>query len=44
MVPRVDMRLAEDTATIEEALSIMQGSGLSRLPIFHEDRDRGTHE
>ncbi len=40
MVPRVDMRLAEDDATIEEAVSIMQGSGLSRLPIFHEDRDR----
>ena len=40
MVPRVDMRLVEDTATIDEALSIMQGSGLSRLPVFHEDRDR----
>jgi len=40
MVPRVDMRLVEDTETIEEAVSVMQGSGLSRLPVFHDDRDR----
>jgi putative hemolysin len=40
MVPRVDMVLAADTATVSEAADVMRGSGFSRLPIFHEDRDR----
>ena len=40
MVPRVDMALAEDTDTVAEAAARMQGTGYSRLPVFHEDRDR----
>ena len=40
MVPRVDMVLAEDTATVAHAASVMQGTGFSRLPIFHEDHDK----
>jgi putative hemolysin len=40
MVPRVDMVLVEDTATVREAAEIMRGTGFSRLPVFHEDRDR----
>lgn len=40
MVPRVDMRLIEDTETVREAIEVMQGTGFSRLPVFHEDRDR----
>jgi putative hemolysin len=40
MVPRVDMVSAEDTETVEAALSILRGSGFSRMPVFHEDRDR----
>ena len=39
MVPRVDMVLAEDTETVAHAASVMQGTGYSRLPIFHEDHD-----
>ncbi|NTW28994.1 MAG: HlyC/CorC family transporter [Coriobacteriia bacterium] len=40
MVPRVDMALVEDTETVSQATSIMQGTGYSRLPVYHEDRDR----
>src|SRR5690606_38750240 len=40
MVPRVDMALVEDTATVRAATEIMRGTGYSRLPVFHEDRDR----
>ena len=40
MVPRVDMVLAEDTDSVAHAASIMQGTGFSRLPIFHEDHDK----
>jgi len=40
MVPRVDMVLAEDTATVGDAASLMQRTGYSRLPVYHEDRDR----
>ena len=40
MVPRVDMVLAPDTTTVLEAAEIMRGTGFSRIPIFHEDRDR----
>ena len=39
MVPRVDMMPAEDTVTVTEAAEIMQGTGFSRLPIFHGDHD-----
>jgi putative hemolysin len=40
MVPRVDMVLAPDTSTVAEAAEIMRGTGFSRVPIFHGDRDR----
>ncbi len=40
MVPRVDMMLVEDTETVKTAVTLMQRSGFSRLPVFHEDRDR----
>ncbi len=39
MVPRVDMMLAEDIVTVAEAAEIMQGTGFSRVPIFHGDHD-----
>ena len=40
MVPRVDMVLAPDTTTVVEAAEIMRGTGFSRIPIFHADRDK----
>ena len=40
MVPRVDMVLIEDTRTVFEAVEVMRGTGFSRVPVFHEDRDR----
>ena len=40
MVPRVDMVLAPDTTTVVQAAEMMRGTGFSRVPIFHGDRDR----
>jgi putative hemolysin len=40
MVPRVDMSSAEDTLTVREVSAMMRGTGFSRIPIYHEDRDR----
>jgi putative hemolysin len=40
MVPRVDMVLAPDTTTVVEAAEIMRGTGFSRVPVFHGDRDK----
>lgn len=40
MTPRVDMMLIEDDATVRETIDRMRGTGLSRLPVFHEDHDR----
>lgn len=40
MVPRVDVKAIEDTATCAEALDLMRRTGFSRLPIYHEDIDR----
>lgn len=39
MVPRVDMAMLEDTATISEAIVLFRRSGFSRLPVYHEDAD-----
>ena len=39
MRPRVDIIAMEDTETIRAALERMQGTGYSRLPVFHEDLD-----
>ncbi|MGV8084214.1 MAG: hemolysin family protein [Coriobacteriia bacterium] len=40
MVPRVDMALVEDVDSVADATSVMQGTGFSRLPVFHEDPDK----
>lgn len=40
MVPRVDMMLAQDTETVAGVAGIMQGTGYSRLAVFHEDHDK----
>ena len=40
MVPRVDMMLAEDTASVLETAKILNGTGFSRLPIYHGDHDK----
>ncbi len=40
MVPRVDVSLVEDTASVRVAAETMRGTGYSRVPVFHEDRDR----
>jgi putative hemolysin len=40
MVPRVDMVLAEDTLSVREVAALMRRTGYSRVPVFHEDRDR----
>jgi putative hemolysin len=40
MVPRVDMMLVEATTTVSETLDVMRGTGFSRVPVYHEDRDR----
>jgi CBS domain containing-hemolysin-like protein len=39
MVPRTDMVCLEDTATIAEALAVIGGSGVSRVPVFHDTLD-----
>ncbi len=39
MQPRVDIIAVEDSQTAREALERMQGTGYSRLPIYHEDLD-----
>jgi len=40
MTPRVDMISIEDDATISQTISRMRGTGLSRLPVYHESPDR----
>ena len=40
MVPRVDMMLAQDTETVAGVAGIMQGTGYSRLAVFHEHHDK----
>jgi len=42
MVPRVDMAMLEDTASVGEAIALFRRSGFSRLPVFHEDADSIT--
>ena len=39
MVPRVDVTGVEDTTSVLDTLAIMQQTGFSRLPVFHEDMD-----
>ncbi len=40
MVPRVDMTMVEDTASVADTLELMRQTGFSRLPVYHEDYDR----
>jgi putative hemolysin len=40
MTPRVDMISLEDDATVKQTVERMRGTGLSRVPIFHEVPDR----
>lgn len=37
--PRVDMIMVEDCETVRQTLERMQGTGYSRLPVYHEDPD-----
>lgn len=39
MVPRTDMGCLEDTTSIPDAVDIIQETGYSRLPVFHETLD-----
>ena len=40
MIPRVDMVLVQDDQTVNQTSAIMQGTGFSRLAVFHEDHDK----
>ena len=42
MVPRVDVTAAEDVQSAREVLRLMQKTGYSRLPVYHEDMDEVT--
>jgi putative hemolysin len=39
MVPRTDMAALEDTATVAEAIAMIEAKGFSRLPMYHETID-----
>ncbi|MCM2466472.1 hemolysin family protein [Methanoculleus oceani] len=39
MTPRVDVVMIENTATLENALSIFNETGFSRIPVYHEHID-----
>ncbi|WP_342769677.1 hemolysin family protein [Methanospirillum lacunae] len=39
MTPRIDVVMAEDTLSPEDALAIFKKTGFSRLPVFHENID-----
>ncbi len=42
MIPRVDMIAVEDDMTVRQVVDRMRGTGLSRLPVYHETIDRIT--
>ena len=39
MVPRVDVTMVEDVETVDEVMRLMQKTGYSRIPVYHEDQD-----
>ena len=39
MVPRVDLTLLEDDATVAAAYTVFRRTGFSRIPVYHEDPD-----
>ncbi len=40
MVPRVDVTAVQDTESILEVLKLMNATGYSRMPVYHEDIDQ----
>ncbi len=40
MVPRIDIQALPDTATKSELIALLQDSGRTRIPVFHENIDR----
>jgi CBS domain containing-hemolysin-like protein len=42
MTPRVDVTLMEDTTSFEEAIRIFSETGLSRIPVYHDQIDNIT--
>jgi CBS domain containing-hemolysin-like protein len=42
MIPRVDMTVLEDTATLDDALDRIVARGHSRIPVYHESIDQIT--
>jgi putative hemolysin len=39
MTPRIDVVMAEDTLSPEDALEVFKKTGFSRLPVYHENID-----
>lgn len=39
MTPRIDVTMIEDESTIENALSMFNETGFSRIPVYHEQID-----
>ena len=39
MVPRTDMKALPDTALAEDAVALIQQTGFTRLPVYHETTD-----
>jgi putative hemolysin len=39
MVPRVDLTLLEDDASVADAYAVFRRTGFSRIPVYHEDPD-----
>ena len=42
MTPRIDVTLMEDTTSFEEAIRIFSETGLSRIPVYHDQIDNIT--
>ncbi|MBS5451612.1 MAG: HlyC/CorC family transporter [Coriobacteriia bacterium] len=40
MVPRVDVTAVEDTDAVQDVLKLMNETGFSRMPVYHEDIDQ----
>lgn len=39
MIPRTDMKALPDTARLEDAVALIDATGFSRLPVYHETTD-----
>ncbi len=40
MVPRVDVTAVEETEAVQDVLKLMNKTGYSRMPVYHEDIDQ----